>query len=96
MPDEAGFDAFVEEQCTKFYADGIGGPSLTPSRYFRMLLLGYFEGLESERAMAWPVADSVSLRQFLDLALPEARPDHSTVSRARRRIEAGTREAFFF
>ena len=93
--DEAGFDAFVEEQCPKFYADGVGRPSLAPGRYFRMLLLGYFEGLESERAMAWRAADSLSLRQFLDLALPEAPPDHSTVSRTRRRIDVETHEAVF-
>ena len=93
--DESGFDAFVEEQCAKFYADGVGRPSLPPGRYFRMLLLGYFEGLESERAMAWRAADSLSLRQFLDLALQEAPPDHSTVSRTRRRIDVETHEAVF-
>ena len=93
--DEAGFDAFVEEQCAKFYADGVGRPSLPPGRYFRMLLLGYFEGLESERTMAWRVADSLSLRQFLDVALHEAPPDHSTVPRTRRRIEIETHEAVF-
>ena len=65
--DAAGFDAFVEEQCAKFYADGVGRPSLAPGRYFRMLLLGYFEGLDSERAIAWRAADSLSLRQFLDV-----------------------------
>ena len=93
--DEAGFDAFVEEQCAKFYADGIGRPSLPPGRYFRMLLLGYFEGLESERAMAWRAADSLSLRQFLDVALAEASPDHSTFLRTRRRIDVETHEAVF-
>ena len=85
--DDAGFDAFVEEQCAKFYADGVGRPSLAPGRYFRMLLLGYFEGLDSERAIAWRAADSLSLREFLDVALHEASPDHSTVSRTRRRID---------
>ena len=70
--DEAGFDAFVEEQCTKFYADGVGRPSQAPGRYFRMLLLGCFEGLDSERAIAWRAADSLSLRAFLDVALHEA------------------------
>ena len=93
--DEAGFDAFVEEQCAKFYADGVGRPSLAPGRYFRMLLLGYFEGLDSERAIAWRVADSLSLRQFLDVALHEAPPDHSTVSRTRRRIDVETHLAVF-
>ena len=93
--DDAGFDAFVEEQCTTFYADGVGRPSLAPGRYFRMLLLGYFEGLDSERAMAWRAADSLSLRQFLDIALHEASPDHSTVSRTRRRIDLETHQAVF-
>ena len=80
--DEAGFDAFVEEQCAKFYADGVGRPSLAPGRYFRMLVLGYFEGLESEPAI-------------LDVALHEAPPDHSTVSRTRRRIDVETHQAVF-
>ena len=93
--DEAGFDAFAEEQCAKFYADGVGRPSLAPGRYFRMLLLGYFEGLDSERAIAWRAADSLSLRAFLDIALHEASPDHSTVSRTRRRIDLETHEAVF-
>ena len=83
--DEAGFDAFVEEQCAKFYADGVGRPSLAPGRYFRMLLLGYFEGLDSERAITWRAADSLSLRQYLDVELHEVSPDHSTVSGTRRR-----------
>ena len=78
--DDAGFDTFVEAQCAQFYADGIGRPSLAPGRYFRLLLLGYFEGLDSERAIAWRAADSLSIRQFLDFALHEAPPDHSTLS----------------
>ena len=69
--DEAGFDAFFDRECAKFYADGVGRPSLAPGRYFRLLLLGYFEGLDSERAIAWRAADSLSLRQFLDIALHE-------------------------
>ena len=70
--DDAGFDAFVEAQCASFYADGVGRPSLAPGRYFRLLLLGYFEGLDSERAIAWRAADSLSIRTFLDVALHEA------------------------
>ena len=73
----------------------VGRPSLAPGRYVRMLLLGYVEGLDSERAIAWRVADSLSLRQFLDIALHEAAPDHSTVSRTRRRIELETHQAVF-
>ena len=93
--DEAGFDAFVEEQCRQLYADGVGRPSLAPGRYFRMLLLGYFESLDSERAIAWRAADSLSLRQFLDVSLDAAPPDHSTVSRTRRRIDVETHLAVF-
>ncbi len=91
--DEAGFDAFVEGLCTKFYAATVGRPSLAPGRYFRLLLLGYFEGLDSERAIAWRAADSLSIRTFLDVALHEAPPDHSTLSRTRRLIDVETHEA---
>ena len=93
--DDAGFDAFVETQCAPFYAEGVGRPSLAPGRYFRLLLLGYFEGLDSERAMAWRAADSLSIRQFLDLELAEAPPDHSTLSRTRRLIDVETHQAVF-
>ena len=93
--DEAGFDAFVEAQCAAFSADGVGRPSLAPGRYFRLLLLGYFEGLDSERAIAWRAADSLSIREFLDFALHEAPPDHSTLSRTRRLIDLETHQAVF-
>ena len=95
--DDAGFDALVEQQCAKFYADGVCRPSLAPGRYFRMLLLGYFEGLDSERAIAWRSADSLSLREFLGVALHEASPDHSTgvahapANRPPRRIRRSSR-----
>ena len=92
---DSGFDAFVEELCATFYADRLGRPSLRPGRYFRMLFIGYFEGLSSERGIAWRVADSLSLRSFLDLELTEAAPDHSTLSRTRRRIDVETHEAVF-
>ena len=62
--DEAQFDAFVEGACATFYAPVMGRPSLAPGRYFRVLLLGYFEGLDSERAIAWRAADSLSIRSF--------------------------------
>ncbi len=93
--DDTGFDAFVEAQCAPFYADGVGRPSLAPGRYFRLLMLGYFEGLDSERAIAWRAADSLSIRQFLDLELHEAPPDHSTLSRTRRLIDVETHQAVF-
>ena len=92
---ESGFDAFVEEKCAPFYAERLGRPSLRPGRYFRLLFIGYFEGLSSERGIAWRVRDSLSLRSFLDLDLTEAAPDHSTLSRTRRRIDEETHEDVF-
>lgn len=89
------FDAFVERSCQKFYADRMGRPSLAPGVYFRLLLLGYFEGLDSERGIAWRAADSLALRDFLGLALHEAPPDHSTISRTRRLIDLETHQAVF-
>src|SRR6478752_1289882 len=66
-----------------------------PGRYFRLLLIGYFEGLDAERAIAWRAGDSFALREFLGLVLPEAPPDHSTISRTRRLIDLETHEAVF-
>lgn len=93
--DEAGFDPFVETQCARFYADTQGRPSLAPGQYFRLLLVGYFEGLDSERAIAWRAADSFALREFLGLVLPDAPPDHSTMSRTRRLIDLETHQTVF-
>ena len=93
--EKADFDAYVEALCQRFYADEIGRPSLAPGRYFRLLLIGYFEGLDAERAIAWRAADSFALREFLGLVLPEAPPDHSTISRTRRLIDLETHEAVF-
>jgi transposase len=90
-----GFDAFVEAQCARFYAARQGRPSLAPGVYFRCLLVGYFEGLDSERGIAWRIADSLSLRAFLGLPLPEAPPDHSTISRTRRLLDLETHRAVF-
>ena len=81
--------------CQRFYAEEFGRPGLPPGRYFRLLLIGYFEGLDAERAIAWRAADSFALREFLGLVLPEAPPDHSTISRTRRRIDVETHEAVF-
>jgi len=89
------FDTFVERACQKFYAARMGRPSLPPAVYFRLLLIGYFEGLDSERGIAWRASDSLALRDFLGLALHEAPPDHSTISRTRRLIDLETHEAVF-
>jgi len=93
--DEAGFDRFAEEQCRPFYARVMGRPSLPPGRYFRLLLLGYFEGLDSERGIAWRAADSLAVRSFVGLGLDMAGPDHSTISRTRRLIAVETHRAVF-
>ena len=90
-----GFDAFVEAQCAPFYAATVGRPSLLPGRYFRLLLIGYFEGQDSERGIAWRTADSLSLRAFLGVGLEEATPEHSTISRTRRLIDLETHRAIF-
>jgi transposase len=92
---EHGFDEFVETQCRGFYAEKMGRPSLAPGQYFRFMLLGYFECLDSERAMAWRAADSSGVRAFLGLALTEAAPDHSTISRTRRLIDLDTHRTVF-
>jgi len=91
----AGFDAFVEGRCAKFYAEKMGRPGLAPSVYVRMLLVGYFEGLDSERGIAWRCADSLALRSFLGLNLSESPADHSTVSRTRRLIDLETHAEIF-
>jgi transposase len=92
--DQHDFDRFVEGLCQRFYADD-GRPGLPPGRYFRLLLIGYFEGLAAERAIARRAADSFALRGFLGLVLPDAPPDHSTISRTRRLIDLETHEAVF-
>ena len=82
--DANNFDRFVEKKCQPFYAAVMGRPSLTPGRYFRLLLLGYFEGIDSERGIAWRATDSLAIRSFLGLGVNDAPPDHSTISRTRR------------
>ena len=94
--DDHKFDAKVERLCRKFYKKSrYGRPSMAPGVYFRSLLIGYFEGLDSERGIAWRTADSLSLRKFLGYALDEATPDHSTISRTRRLYWLETHKAVF-
>jgi len=93
--DSRGFDTFVEGECRRYYAPELGRPSMPPGRYFRLLLIGYFEGLDSERGIAWRAADSLAIRRFLGLALEEAAPDHSTISRTRRLIDVETHRRVF-
>jgi len=92
---EHGFDEFVEAQCAGFYADTMGRPGLPPGIYFRLLLIGYFEGINAERGIAWRATDSLALRDFLGVGLDQAPPDHSTISRTRRLIALETHRAVF-
>src|SRR5580700_5274928 len=91
----AGFDAFVEGVCRPYYAPRMGAPSLPPGRYFRMHMIGYFEGIDSERGIAWRCADSFSLRDFLRLSNRDKVPDHSWLSRTRSRLPHGAHEKVF-
>src|SRR6266851_4857889 len=88
-------DKRLEHLCARFYKPVMGRPSMAPGVYFRMLLLGYFEGIDSERGIAWRVADSLSLREFLGFTLTESTPDHSTMSRTRRLMPVETHKAVF-
>jgi len=89
------FDRFAEGECQPFYARVMGRPGLPPGRYFRLLLVGYFEGLDSERGIAWRAADSLAVRSFVGLGLDTAGPDHSTISRTRRLIALESHRAVF-
>jgi transposase len=92
---EAGFDVFVEETSKPFYAPRMGAPSLPPGRYFRMHMIGYFEGIASERGIVWRCSDSLSLREFLRLANRDKVPDHSWLSKTRSRLPHEVHEKVF-
>lgn len=92
---EHRFDRRLEHLCRRFYRSQRGRPSMAPGVYFRLLLIGYFEGLDSERGIAWRVADSLSLRKFIGYGLDEKTPDHSTISRTRRLFWVSTHRAVF-
>jgi transposase len=92
---DADFDVFVEDACKPYYAAKMGAPSLPPGRYFRMHMVGYFEGLDSERGVAWRCADSYSLRDFLRLSTRDAVPDHSWLSKTRSRLPHEVHEQVF-
>ena len=93
--DEAGFEPFVEGLCCPYYAEGFGRPSVPPGVYFRMLFFGYFEGLGSQRAIAWRCADSRSAHAFLGLAQHQAPPDHSSLTKIRQRLPHSVHEQVF-
>jgi transposase len=93
--EESRFDEFVEGRCRRFYAERRGRPSLAPGVYFRLLLIGYFEGIDSERGIAWRANDSLALRRLLRVGLDETPPDHSTISRTRRLVDVETHREVF-
>ena len=93
--DQHGFDRFAEDRCRAFYAETRGRPSIPPGVYFRMLLVGYFEGIDSERGIAWRCADSLALREFLGYELNQPTPDHSSLSVIRGRIDVETHREVF-
>ena len=92
---EGGFDRWIEGRCEPHYADGRGRPSVPPGVYFRMLLVGYFEGINSQRGIAWRCSDSLSLREFLGIPLGRESPDHSSLSYIRQRLPLAVHEAVF-
>lgn len=92
---DEGFDSFAESRCSRYYAEKQGRPSIAPGVYFRMLLIGYFERIDSERGICWRCADSLSLRSFLGLGLDERTPEHSSLSRIRRRLPLEVHAAVF-
>jgi transposase len=93
--DDHDFDGFVEGLCQEFYDATMGRPGRTPGIYFRLLLVGYFEGVDSERGIAWRAGDSLGIRRFLRIAWDEQVPDHTTISRTRRLIDLETHRAVF-
>ncbi|HJS07389.1 MAG TPA: transposase [Pirellulales bacterium] len=92
---EAGFDSWVEKLCEPYYADGRGRPGIPPGTYFRMLLVGYFEGIGSQRGIAWRCSDSLSLRDFLAIGLGDDSPDHSSLSVIRDRLPEDVHQQVF-
>lgn len=93
--DQAGFDRFAEAECAASYAEGQGRPSIPPGTYFRMLLVGYFEGIDSQRGIAWRCSDSLALREFLGLGVEDRVPEHSSLTIIRQRLPLAVHEAVF-
>lgn len=92
---EGGFDRWIEALCEPYYCQGQGRPSVPPGQYFRMLLVGYFEGIGSQRGIAWRCSDSLSLREFLGIPLGKDSPDHSSLSYIRNRLPHSVHEEVF-
>jgi len=92
---EAKFDGWIEKLCQPFYATTMGRPSIPPGVYFRMILMGYFEGIASQRGIAWRCSDSRSLAEFLGIPQEETTPDHSSLSRTHQRLPLEIHEEVF-
>ena len=92
---ESGFDRFCEERCAPCYAETMGRPSIPPGVYFRMLLVGYFEGIDSQRGIAWRCSDSLALREFLGMKATQTSPDHSSLTVIRKRLPLEVHEQVF-
>jgi transposase len=93
--DQASLDEFCEARCRKFYHEKLGRPSLIPGMYVRVILIGFFEGIESERGIAWRMADSLCFREFLQIGLDERTPAHVSISRTRRLMDEATHQEVF-
>ena len=91
----ADFDCWVESLCEEFYSDGRGRPSIPPGVYFRLLFVGYFEGIQSQRGIAWRCSDSLSIREFLGIPLGDSSPEHSSLTRVRKRLPLEIHEKVF-
>jgi transposase len=91
---EGGFDEWIEDLCEPYYAKN-GRPGIPPGVYFRMLLVGYFEGIGSQRGIAWRCSDSLSLRKFLGMAPSEESPVHASLSVIRERLPLEVHRAVF-
>jgi IS5 family transposase len=92
---EAQFDRWIEKRCEPFYAAKLGRPSIPPGVYFRMILVGYFEGIASQRGIAWRCSDSRSLAEFLGVPADKSTPDHSSMSRVHDRLPLEIHEEMF-
>ena len=92
---ENDFDRFCEALCAPYYAETMGRPSIPPGVYFRMLLVGYFEGIDSQRGIAWRCSDSLALREFLGLKATERSPEHSSLTVIRKRLPVEVHEQVF-
>src|SRR5688572_18851640 len=92
---EAGFDRWIEDRCRPYYAERLGRPSIPPGTYFRMIPVGYFEGIASQRGIAWRCSDSRSLAEFLGVPPDRTTPDHSTMSRVSQRLPLEVYEEVF-